>query len=68
MADTVENAASTPDQEQPWADPDHPPSAEVVDAAMDAIVALAVEASRLSEPPDPLSTRLTLFARRLRQR
>jgi hypothetical protein len=56
-----------PPADRPWCDPDAPPADEVVDAAMEAIVALALEAAK-PEPADPLTAKLSRAARRLRSR
>jgi len=54
-----------PPPDRPWCDPDHPPAEEVVDAAIESIVALALEAAAA---PDPLTRRVLRTARRLRTR
>jgi hypothetical protein len=55
-----------PDAE--WADPDRPPRSEMVDAALDAIVALSLEGARRPDPSELLTSRLSRAARRLRPR
>jgi hypothetical protein len=50
------------------ANPDRPRRAEMVDAALDAMVALALEAAGRPDPEEQLGARLTRAARRLRPR
>jgi len=50
------------------ANPDRPRRAEMVDAALDAMVALALEAAARPDPEEQLGARLTRAARRLRAR
>ncbi|MGZ4466127.1 MAG: hypothetical protein ACXVW0_12290 [Nocardioides sp.] len=49
-----------------WADPDRPNRGDMVDAALDAMAALAVEAAKRPDPDEQLSSRVKLAARRLR--
>jgi hypothetical protein len=51
---------------QVWADPDRPRRPQMVDAALDAMVALAVEAAQRPDPNEQLTARLGRAARRLR--
>lgn len=52
---------------QVWADPDRPRRPQMVDAALDAMVALAVEAAQRPDPNELLTARLGRAARRLRR-
>jgi hypothetical protein len=56
-----------PDPDAPWANPDRPRRPEMVDAALDAMVALALEASRRPDPDDQISAKIGRAARRLRR-
>jgi hypothetical protein len=56
-----------PDPGAPWANPDRPRRAEMIDAALDAMVALALEASRRPDPDDHISAKIGRAARRLRR-
>jgi hypothetical protein len=51
-----------------WADPDHPRRADMLDAALDALVALTLEAARRPDPDLQLTARVGRAARRLRDR
>jgi hypothetical protein len=50
-----------------WQDPDQPRAREVTSAAVDAIVALTLEAARRPDPDDTLASRATRLARYLRR-
>ncbi|QWZ07610.1 hypothetical protein KRR39_19640 [Nocardioides panacis] len=50
----------------PWANPDRPRRVEMVDAALDAIVALAMEAANRPDPHEQITARIGRAARRLR--
>ena len=52
---------------QVWADPDRPRRPQMVDAALDAMVALALEAAHRPDPNEQLTARLGRAARRLRR-
>ncbi len=54
-----------PAPEEPWKNPDRPPQRQVTEAALDAAVALALEAARRDDPDQQLSSRLGRVARRL---
>ncbi len=54
--------------DQRWVDPDRPRRPEMVDAALDAMVALAMEAAERPDPNEQLGARLGRAARRLRPR
>jgi hypothetical protein len=51
----------------PWHDPDKPRPREVTSAAIDAIVALTLEAARRPDPDDTLTSRAAKLARYLRR-
>jgi hypothetical protein len=51
----------------PWHDPDKPRPREVTSAAVDAIVALTLEAARRPDPDDTLTSRAARLARNLRR-
>lgn len=54
-----------PPEDTPWADPDRPDQAHVVNAALDALVAMTHEAANRADPGAQLSGRLSRAARRL---
>jgi hypothetical protein len=51
-----------------WVNPDRPRRPEMVDAAFDAMVALALEAAKRPDPEEQLAARIGRAARRLRRR
>ncbi len=53
---------------QGWVNPDRPRRPEMVDAAVDAMVALALEAAQRPDPHEQLGARIGRAARRLRSR
>ena len=55
-----------PPEGEAWANPDRPRRPQMVDAALDAMVALAVEAAQRPDPNEQLTARLGRAARRLR--
>jgi hypothetical protein len=57
-----------PPEDERWQDPDKPRRAEMVDAAIDAMVALTLEAANRTDPHEQLGARLGRAARRLRPR
>jgi hypothetical protein len=57
-----------PPAEERWQDPDKPRRPEMVDAAVDALVALAFEAAKRPDPDEQLGARIGRAARRLRPR
>jgi hypothetical protein len=56
-----------PPEDTPWANPDKPRRPEVLDAALDALVALTVEAARRQDPDETLGARVSRAARRVRR-
>ncbi len=57
-----------PPADERWQDPDKPRRPEMVDAAVDAMVALALEAAKRPDPHEQLGARIGRAARRLRPR
>lgn len=55
-----------PPEDEPWRDPDRPNRKEVIDAALDALVAVTLEAAGRPDPNDQLSAKVGRAARRLR--
>jgi hypothetical protein len=56
-----------PAEGEAWANPDRPRRPQMVDAALDAMVALAVEAAKRPDPHEQLTARIGRAARRLRR-
>ena len=56
-----------PDDDAPWANPDRPSRPQMVDAALDAMVTLALEAARRPDPNEQLTAKIGRAARRLRR-
>jgi hypothetical protein len=57
-----------PPEDEQWVDPDKPRRQEMLDAAVDALVALAMEAATRPDPHEQLGARIGRAARRLRPR
>ena len=68
IGDVADLRPVPPDEGAVWADPDRPRRADMLDAAVDAIVALTLEAASRPDPSEQLASRLTRAARRLRPR
>jgi hypothetical protein len=64
----LDDLRPVPPADQRWVDPDRPRRPEMVDAAVDALVALALEAARRPDPDELLTAKITRAARRLRPR
>jgi hypothetical protein len=64
----VEDLRPVPVPDQRWVNPDRPRRPEMVDAAVDALVALALEAAKRPDPDELLTAKITRAARRLRLR
>jgi hypothetical protein len=64
----VDDLRPVPPVDQRWVNPDRPRRPEMVDAAVDALVALALEAARRPDPDELLTAKITRAARRLRSR
>jgi hypothetical protein len=56
-----------PEEGAGWADPDRPRRPQMVDAALDAMVALALEAAKRPDPNEQITARIGRAARRLRR-
>ncbi len=55
-----------PPEDEVWVDPDRPRRGPMVDAALDALVAITLEAARRPDPEDQVTAKLGRVARRLR--
>ncbi len=55
-----------PPEDQKWLNPDEPRRPQVVDAALDALVAITLEAAKRPDPDDQVTARIGRVARRLR--
>lgn len=66
VGDLADLRPAPPREDVAWVDPDDPPHARVVAAALDALVAMTAEAAHRPDPNDQLSARLSRAARRLR--
>jgi len=56
-----------PEEGAGWADPDRPRRPQMVDAALDAMVALALEAAKRPDPNEQITAKIGRAARRLRR-
>ena len=68
VGDVADLRPARPDPDAVWSNPDRPRRPQMVDAAVDAIVALALEAAKRPDPHEQLTARLGRAARRLRRR
>jgi hypothetical protein len=68
VGDVADLRPLAPEGERRWANPDRPRRPEMVDAAVDALVALTLEAAKRPDPHEQLGARLGRAARRLRLR
>jgi hypothetical protein len=68
IGDVADLRPVPPPPDQPWANPDRPPRPEMVDAAVDAIVALTLEAASRPDPSGHLGAWRGRMARRLMPR
>jgi hypothetical protein len=66
VGDVAELRPVRPDPDEKWRNPDRPRKADMVDAALDALVAMTVEAAKRPDPDDQLSAKISRAARRLR--
>ena len=55
-----------PPEDADWANPDRPRRADMVDAALDALVAVTLEAAQRPDPHDQIGAKIGRAARRLR--
>jgi hypothetical protein len=67
VGDVEELRPVRPAPDTPWHDPDKPRPREVTSAAIDAIVALTLEAARRPDPDNSLTSRAARVARNLRR-
>jgi len=51
---------------EPWQDPDRPSSSDMLDAAIDALVAMTLEAAHRPDPDEQITARIGRAAKRLR--
>jgi hypothetical protein len=56
-----------PDEDEVWENPDRPRRPEMLDAALDAMVALTLEAAKRPDPEEQMTAKLGRAARRLRR-
>jgi len=66
IGDVADLRPVRPPEDAVWRDPDKPRRRDMVDAALDAMVALTVEAASRPDPDEQLTARLGRAARRLR--
>ncbi len=66
IGDVEELRPVRPAPDAKWHNPDKPRRGEMVDAALDALVAMTVEAAQRPDPQDQITARLGRAARRLR--
>ena len=66
VGDVEELRPVRPPEDAVWQNPDKPRRRDVVDAALDALVAVTLEAANRPDPHDQLSAKLGRAARRLR--
>lgn len=66
VGDVADLRPARPPEDAEWRDPDQPRRREMVDAALDAMVALTMEAASRPDPDDQLTAKLGRAARRLR--
>jgi hypothetical protein len=66
IGDVEELRPVRPGEGETWRNPDRPPRAEMVDAAVDALVVMTLEAAKVPNPEDQVTAKLGKMARRLR--
>ena len=66
IGDVADLRPAPPDPDTAWKDPDAPRRADMVDAALDALVAMTLEAARRPDPEAQITAKLGRAARRLR--
>lgn len=66
VGDVDELRPVPPPEGEPWANPDRPKRADVLDAAIDALVAMTKEAASRPDPDDKLTARIGRLVRRSR--
>ncbi|WP_205471739.1 hypothetical protein [Nocardioides sp. SYSU D00038] len=65
VGDLEELRPARPDPEAVWHNPDKPPARDVASAALDALVAVVLEAGRRPEPQEQVTARVRRAARRV---
>jgi hypothetical protein len=68
IGDVEELRPAPPDATQPWANPDRPRRPDMLDAALDVMTALTIEAARRPDPDTQVLRKFRRAARRLRYR
>jgi hypothetical protein len=66
IGDLKDLRPAAPLEPDEWENPDSPPRQEMVDAALDALVAMTLEAARRPDPDEQITARIGRAARRLR--
>lgn len=66
IGDVKDLRPAPPPEPGEWQDPDSPPRQEMVEAALDALVAMTLEAARRPDPDAQITARIGRAARRLR--
>jgi hypothetical protein len=66
VGDVDELRPVQPAADRQWVDPDRPNRGDVLDAAMDALVAMTKEAAARPDPNDQITAKIGRAARRLR--
>ena len=66
VGDVKDLRPAPPPEPDEWQNPDSPPRQEMVDAALDALVAITLEAARRPDPDEQITARIGRAARRLR--
>jgi len=66
IGDVADLLPVRPSGDEAWPDPDRPRRAEVIDAALDALVALALEAGRRPDPEEQPLAKVVRATRRIR--
>jgi hypothetical protein len=68
VGDLEDLRPARPDPDEAWQNPDKPRQRDVTDAALDALVALTLEAARRPDPGDHVPEKVARLVRRVRQR
>jgi hypothetical protein len=68
VGDLEDLRPAAPGADEDWHNPDKPRQRDVTDAALDALVALALEAARRPDPADHVPVKVARLVRRVRQR
>ncbi len=67
VGDVADLRPVPPPVDRPWVNPDRPSRPQMVDAALDAMVTLALEAAKRPDPNEQLAAKIGRAARRLRR-